>query len=207
MKRILLLDMDACIANLEGPWLDAYNRDYNDNLTPDKITDWEIQDFVKPECGAKIFDYLSVPGFYESLPVIPGSQDAVAYIDRLTDRAGHQAYEIFVVTSGTNHPCIPSQKVTWMAKHFPWIDAKHIITCYHKELVKGDVLIDDSPKNAKKYRRAWPDAKILSIAYPYNEKAKKYYDLLAESYCNKQMAWVEIAQYLTRLANEETVNG
>ena len=36
------VDVDDTCVVLVGTWLDRYNQDYNDNLKPEDITDWNI---------------------------------------------------------------------------------------------------------------------------------------------------------------------
>ena len=61
--KILAFDIDGVLADLHTAWLDEYNKDFDDNLTISYITQWEMDKFVKPECGKKIFNYLKRPLF------------------------------------------------------------------------------------------------------------------------------------------------
>ena len=47
---IIGVDCDNVLNNLTESVLKVYNEDYNDDLTPDDITDYYIENFVKPEC-------------------------------------------------------------------------------------------------------------------------------------------------------------
>lgn len=39
-------------------------------------------------------------------------------------------------------------KYRWVIEtYFPFIDAAHFITCTHKQLIRGDILVDDGPHN------------------------------------------------------------
>lgn len=42
--------MDEVINNLVEKILVEYNKQYNDSLTLNDITDWEVKKFIKPEC-------------------------------------------------------------------------------------------------------------------------------------------------------------
>ncbi|MFZ5827353.1 MAG: 5' nucleotidase, NT5C type, partial [Bacillota bacterium] len=63
-KPVLLFDLDGVCCNLMKKWLAVYNHDYSDNLTEADITSWNWDDFVKPECGKRIYHYLNRPGFF-----------------------------------------------------------------------------------------------------------------------------------------------
>ena len=54
-KLTIGVDCDDVVISLVPTWLSLYNKDYNDNLTPEQITDWDVGLFVKPECDNKIF--------------------------------------------------------------------------------------------------------------------------------------------------------
>ena len=54
---IVAVDIDDVIISLVPTWLHLYNKDYKDNLSKNDITDWQIDKFVKPECGINIYNY------------------------------------------------------------------------------------------------------------------------------------------------------
>jgi len=67
---IIAVDVDGVIVDLVTPWLRRYNLDYNDDLTPESIQDWEVDKFVKIECGERIYKYIENPDiYYEALPI------------------------------------------------------------------------------------------------------------------------------------------
>jgi len=60
-----LIDIDGVIADLHTVWLNIYNTEWNDILTPDQITNWNTSQFVKPECGIKIYEIIERPEIYD----------------------------------------------------------------------------------------------------------------------------------------------
>lgn len=140
MSRILL-DMDGVVADLTTPWLARYNRDYNDSLTSEDLKAWDVHQFVKSECGTKIYDYLNQRGAFADLVPLPGAVDCV---DLLLD-AGHEVY--FVTTPPTRSPWAVLEKSQWVEEFFPRVGAGNMVFTRHKHLVRGDFLIDDYEKN------------------------------------------------------------
>lgn len=188
----ILCDMDSVIVNLLGKWLAVYNAEYNDCLTPGDISSWDTHLVVKPECGLKMYDYLKQPGFFADLEPLPGAIDTLR---RLVEEDEH---ELILVTAAPDGSA--SDKIDWVGKHMPFIDKrKDVITCYHKYMVQGDVLIDDSPKNIKQYRETWPEAHVCTIAYPYNEAVKHHASLYAQDGLNTKKAWAEIYKYIVKV--------
>jgi 5'(3')-deoxyribonucleotidase len=157
----ILCDLDGIVVDLLGPWLEMYNRKWGDNLTVDKITEFELHKFVKPECGQNIYDFIDTGEAYRHLRPLPG---ALAAIHQL-ERHGH---DVIIVSAGAKNLATAGHKLEWCKKHLGFSRKKCIIA-HRKELVRGDVFIDDSPVNIARYRRAWPDTPIYTIAYPYNE--------------------------------------
>ena len=100
----ILVDVDGVCADLHSSWLRRYNEDYNDHLIAADITRWQIHEFAKPECGTKIYEYLSDPALYEDTMEIWGALDGINKLRSL----GH---EVVFVTSGF----IPG-KVEWLCK-------------------------------------------------------------------------------------------
>lgn len=128
----IICDVDDVLADLLVVWLEKYNRDYDDNLILDNITAWDITQFVKPECGKKIFSYLSHPDLYDTVEPVPG---AVEGVQALLD-AGHEV--IFVSAEYTD------SKAAWMVRN-GFIDKPgKLIGCRDKSLVMADLIIDDN---------------------------------------------------------------
>ena len=55
--KTIILDVDDVVLNLVPNWLKLYNRDFNDNLTKEQITEWNITKFIKPEAKYSIYQY------------------------------------------------------------------------------------------------------------------------------------------------------
>jgi len=73
---------------------------------------------------------------YEKLEVMPGAQSALIQLNK--------DFDIFIAsTPPWDRPDMWAAKRTWLAKHFPWLKRKLILT-HRKDLLIGDILIDDS---------------------------------------------------------------
>lgn len=134
----ILVDVDGVLADIHTVWLGKYNADYRDRLALRDITRWEMHELVKPECGMKIYDYLSDEDFYRRAFVIPG---ALAGVDAL-----RQLGDVLFLTAG-----FFMHKVKWLADNGficgDWRFSKDVIICQDKSNVRGDILIDDYPGN------------------------------------------------------------
>ena len=73
---------------------------------------------------------------YENLEVMPGAHDALIKLNK--------DFDIFIAsTPPWDRPDMWAAKRRWLAKHFPWLKRKLILT-HRKDLLIGDMLIDDS---------------------------------------------------------------
>jgi len=191
-KRLTILcDLDGIVANLLGAWLPLANETYGTALEIAHIDKWEIH-----ECtviGHRIYDLLT-PDLFGALAPIPGALDA---LERLHSAGNH----IVVVTASAKHLGTAGAKLRWIRRHLPWLDRKDVLIGHRKHLVRGDVLIDDSPANILEYRAAWPDAAIVTIDYPYNRSREVGLatTFRAQSHRGFAAAWEEIEAFILRL--------
>jgi len=73
---------------------------------------------------------------YRNLEVMPGAKEALIKLN--------QDFDIFIVsTPPWDRPDMWGAKREWLAEHFPWLKRKLILT-HRKDLLIGDILIDDS---------------------------------------------------------------
>jgi 5'-nucleotidase len=154
----IAVDVDEVCAQLLREWIMRYNARYEDTLTLDQVTEWDVSKCVKAECGMKVFDILHDPNLYDYIPPYP---DAVKAINFARDR-GHRVVFVTSCPKGSM-----DQKLTWLEKWgFLPSDVRtqrDFIAAHDKSLIQADVLIDDAMHNVD----AWPRVAIL-INRPHN---------------------------------------
>jgi 5'-nucleotidase len=155
--KTLLIDMDSVICDLMTEWHRRYNRDYQDNLSVDKLKCWNSEKYVKPECGVKIYDYLEEPGLFLDLKPLP---NAIEVLERL-----HKNYDILIVTSSVSNAF--SDKERWVEKNLPFIGKYNLVFSHRKNMIAGDLLFDDAPHNLKAFTSTGRIA--VAMDYPYNQ--------------------------------------
>jgi len=153
---IIAFDIDGVLARLDDAWFARYNQDYNDNLTHDKVSDWDTSKFVKKACGKKIFDYLKDPSLYDE--VLP-YEDAYEVVTELRSM-GHRI--IFPTTTPIESS---GAKYYWLQRYNLLDDPKDYIEVSDKTLVRADVLLDDKYENYNDF----PDFAVLMLQ-PWNIK-------------------------------------
>ena len=107
---------------------------------------------------------------FGELEVMPGAAEAL--------RKLNQDFDIFIAsTPPWDRPNMWAAKREWIAKHFPYLKRKLILT-HRKDLLIGDILIDDSRW------RGQPDFQGHWIWFGHNVRCKDWKSTLELIYKN-----------------------
>lgn len=177
----ILIDMDDTIENLCETWVNFLAKKYKLKTTINDITQWDMCRNFPSLTPDEIFKPLETEEFWRQVRPIEGAIDC---IKRLFD----DGHEIYIVTA--SHPnTVPLKMNNVLFKYFPFIDASHIIITANKQMVMGDVMIDDAPHNLI-------GANVVKILFsaPHNRDfdARKWGMYRADN-------WAEIYQYISKL--------
>ena len=184
-----LVDLDGIVANLLTPWVGWLNQTLQLGLEVRDILDYNVAANLPKEVRDRAHEFINLPGVFRSLAPLPG---ALRGLERLRAN-GHK---LLIASAYGSTPESAADKLYWIRHHMPWVPRHDVYLCYAKERIKADFLIDDSPSNMTQYRRLWPEAKVLTIAYPYNHVPEGVCNLRAESYEDTEMAWETIVRFL-----------
>jgi len=150
-NKTLICDVDGVPADLLTAWLGRYNKDYNDTLVSDDIIDWGTHQFVKPECGLKMYDYLDDPTLYDE--VLPYDNGCLEFCNEMKG-AGWRIIFATVTPNGS-----AGAKFRWLVKH-KYLDEKEgkndYVELRDKNLLcgAGQILIDDALHNTDAWYKA-----------------------------------------------------
>ena len=188
LKGRYIIDLDSTLNNLCPVWLSWYNTDYDDTLTPEDIKSWATHQYVKPECGTDIYDYLHFPELFQELEPTAGSQEAVEGLIR-------DGLDILVVSACTPASYLP--KVGFLHKYFPFIPKDNFIAANRKDLVIANGIVDDKYEAVAKF----PGFRIL-YSQPWNV-AEYEANGVADSVINAA-GWQEVDLRIRSLAYDYT---
>jgi 5'(3')-deoxyribonucleotidase len=143
-KKICLVDFDDTTVDLLTEWLRRYNAKFDDCLTKEDITDWDMIKFVKPACHNHIYDFLRDPDLYESVEIIPGALEGI-------QKLKEYGYRTIFLSSGI-HP----GKQDLLFRHKLIDHPRDIVIAYDKSLIAGSrggltILIDDGYHNIQAF--------------------------------------------------------
>ena len=146
MRKIIGCDLDDVLWNFVGELLNNYNRDCDDGLTLNDITEWDIHKFLKPECS-NIFKYAN-----EEL--LSNLKIPVETKEVLIDLINDESFDLKFVTSCKPEGLHHRKKALLSNLGDIFVSEaqldKMIFCMPDKSLFAGDFLIDDCHENVSK---------------------------------------------------------
>lgn len=128
-KKVLLIDMDGVVADFRKYIVD------NSNITATEFDSGteEVSDRIDQFCIAN-------PTIFEHLEPIEGAIESVTTL--------FEHYDIYFCSTPMYFvPESYKSKRLWLEKHFGELASRRLILTHRKDLVKGDILIDDRKVN------------------------------------------------------------
>jgi len=138
-KLTILVDMDDTIENLLVHWIGWLNEAYGTSVDAEEIRSWNIQEAFPSLTTKQVYEPLLLDEFWLRVTPKPDAQD---YLQTLADD-GHEIY----ITTSSNYKTIPVKMEQVLFKYFPWLDWDHVIIASKKQMIRGDVMVDDGPHN------------------------------------------------------------
>ena len=185
MKQlIILVDMDDTIEYLTEAWVAYLNEKHGTDVDWRDIKEWDITKKYPSLTPDEVFHPLFEEEFWKTVHPM---EDAVEYLHKLSD----EGHKIFVVTSSHYKTLMPKLKHV-LFRYFPFLTWRNVIVTTCKQMISGDVLIDDAPFNLEdgEYR------KILMNA-PHNESYDAERNGMTRVY-----HWSDIYRLICDLASE-----
>jgi 5'(3')-deoxyribonucleotidase len=160
LKRIAV-DMDEVMADAVAEHLLRYNRDHHQQLTKADLEGRWLWDVVALEHHPALEAYMASEDFFEVLEVMPESQRVMAALQH--------KYEVFIATAAMEVPTSFAAKFRWLERHFPFIPPSHIVFCGDKSILRADYLIDDNPRQLRRFH-----GEGILYSSPHNAGVKEF---------------------------------
>lgn len=135
----ILIDMDDTIEKLLPTWLHYLNSFHKLHVEEDDIEDWDMRKAFPELTEEQIFYPLTIDLFWTQ---VQPKKDAQIYVEKLI-KDGH---EVYIVTN-SNYYSLKSKMENCLFKWFPYLSWKNVIVTHNKQMIIGDVLVDDAPHN------------------------------------------------------------
>ena len=136
---IILIDMDDTIEQLLKAWLKGVNERYGYSVQYENVTTWDVSEPYPELTREQVYAIPDEPGFWRTVEPIEGAAEAIRHFMD----AGH---EVYIVTA-TPYISVAEKMDDLLFRWFPFITWDQVIITSNKQLIKGDVLIDDGVHN------------------------------------------------------------
>jgi 5'-nucleotidase len=152
MKKRLIVDMDGVIADIYSQFIEYEFEELKVRQELNNLKGKsEEQAFINHD------KYINSENFFLNAKPINGSIEALMKLNA--------KYDLFIVSSATQFPLSLLEKTKWLQKYFPFIHWKQIVFCGSKELINGDIMIDDHFKNLDVFK-----GQTILFEQPHNSR-------------------------------------
>lgn len=134
----ILFDADDVAENLLNCWIKLLNERYGTSVAFEDVNDWDMTLAFPTLTEQQLFGVLTEDELWKSLEPMPGSQ-------RILQKWYDRGHKLYMVTASDYRTC--KVKVERILEMFPFLDWEHIIFATNKQMVRGDILIDDGVHN------------------------------------------------------------
>ena len=140
MKMLtLLIDADDTIENLCEEWVKYLNEKHGTSVSLTDIKEWDMAKAFPTIPRNEVYEPLFNEDLWKRVTPLPG---AVENIKKIIE----DGHKVVIVTS--SHPYTVALKWIYVfERYFPFISIHDVIFSSQKQLIKGDVMIDDAPHN------------------------------------------------------------
>ena len=181
----ILIDMDDTIEMLLKAWVSGVNRKYHRSVSYEEVSSWDVSSAFPGLTHDQVYDVPLEAGFWKTVEPIPGAAEAIQHFME----AGH---EVFIVTA-TPYESVTEKLTDVLFRYFPFLSWHQLIITSRKQLIRGDVLIDDGIHNLE----GGDYIKILMTA-PHNRS----YDAEANGMIRVH-DWAEIEEVIRRISSAQ----
>ena len=183
MRRLkILVDMDDTIEHLLLAWVDCLNKKYGTSVNHDDIRDWDVSIAFPTLTREQVFAPLREDEFWKTVQPIDGAAEVLEW-------AIKEGHEVYIVTTSWYY-ALKSKMENVLFRHFPFITWNQVIITSNKQMIRGDMLIDDAPHNLEngKYVRV-----LMTAPHNLNYDAKRNHMIRVHT-------WFEVKQCIQKLS-------
>ncbi|MBR6965976.1 MAG: hypothetical protein IKH81_02660 [Clostridia bacterium] len=135
----ILVDMDDTIEQLLKAWVQRANEKTGRHVTLEDITGWNVAAAYTGFTREEIYGVTYEPGFWGSVEPMPGAAEALKHFM-------DEGHEVYIVTA-TEIEHVEEKMKGLLFRRFPFLSWDQVIITRRKQMIRGDVLIDDGIHN------------------------------------------------------------
>jgi len=160
----ILLDVDGVCADFTG-MVRRIVASTSGGTMPDPVTEWGFIKALPRDVRYAVEDALDGDGPWTDMEPIPGALDAV----KAFRKAGHRV--VFVTSPWASCTDWAYVRTGWLRRNMG-AGMQDVVITSAKELVRGDVFVDDKPENVAAWREPDYPGRLRGYIWdaPYNRK-------------------------------------
>lgn len=132
----IFIDVDGVLAKTSEKAIALYNKEHSQTVSVDDLIFWEYEKC--PKLKAEASEMFLREGFFKDIDLMEGAQEMV----RALSKMGH---DLIIATAVYQNGYVDRHE--WLSKWFPEIPEKNYIFGTRKDLLAGDVILDDKVSN------------------------------------------------------------
>ena len=137
-KLRVLCDADDVIEELLPLWVRVINLEFGTNVKWNDITEWDMEKFFPNLTKKQIHSPIYKDGFWDCITPMTGANE---FIDNILS----DGHELYIVTATNYQTC--GAKIEKLLEMFPMLKWENFIIATNKQIINGDILLDDAPQN------------------------------------------------------------
>ena len=143
----ILVDMDDVLEMLVAGWCAYLHDRYGTDTVASDVKEWNMAKAFPSLTHEQVYGAPEDDALWDYVKPMPGAAEGLKEL--MAD--GH---EIFVVTA-TGYETLRAKMEKVLFRYFPYLSWKQVIITENKQMIKGDILIDDGPHNMQggEYRK------------------------------------------------------
>ena len=181
---IILVDMDDALEQLLKAWVNGVNEKYNRCVSCDEIISWDVSAAYPGLSHEQVYSIPMQSGFWSTVEPVDGAAEVLKHFIA-------EGHEVFIVTA-TACDSVSEKMNDLLFRYYPFLSWEQVIITSRKQMIRGDVLIDDGVHNLE----GGEFTKILMTA-PHN----KAYDAEGHGMIRVNN-WYEIKEVIDELASK-----
>ena len=138
-KLTVLVDMDDCIEKLSLAWCEYLNYKYSLNVPYEAVNQWDVSKAFPTLTREQVYAPLQENDFWDWVKPIDGAAEALM-------RLKGDGHNVLIVTA-SDYQTLRTKMDKVLFKYFPFLTWDDVIITSRKQLIMGDVLVDDGVHN------------------------------------------------------------
>lgn len=189
-QPIFLTDVDSVLSDFFGFTLGVLKDVFGKVYTPGDFSSWQFMDELPDDEKAHLYRDLNSRNIQHEFRPIAGAQIAISSLR-------HRGFRVVAVTTRfKTSKTWAYDRDSWLKELYGFNTEDDVVYTGAKELVRGDVFVDDKPEHIVNWKRLNPTGLAILFSYPNtdvscipadlgHEVAHNWYDVM--SHVNKHI--------------------